>query len=249
MKRRGMMALQTLLALALSAATGVSAQSLDEVERQIEAAKREEAAKAAEARRAAEARAAGERQRAATAASRGTLVIRASGDCELVVNGSAQGSLSAGVTRSVQVPAGGQLIECRGQSGAMAEAQATIEAGAQAVVVLEMPRFSVIGGGVVVDSETSLQWTQSDNGHDIDWPGANSYCQQRAGGWRLPSSNELGALVGKYDNGDEAMKPFRLTGCCAWTNERNGSSEVFLGYGNRYAYPLSSRRALCVRRP
>jgi hypothetical protein len=45
------------------------------------------------------------------------------------------------------------------------------------------------------DSATGLMWTRSDNGNDVDWNSAVSYCQNLSlggySGWRLPSIDEL----------------------------------------------------------
>ena len=235
-----------LFATALLISSGAAAQdtNLQDLERRLNAAKQEEQQKQ---------NAAAAQQRAQ--ANMATLVVKSDAACELTVNGSAQGALSAGVTKAVKVPPGEQLIECRAASGAVAQETKTIGAGAQAVATLAMPRFADIGGGVVVDSMTGLHYQQSDNGYDIDWPSAGQYCAQKGYGWRLPNSNELSPLVGKYGNGDTAMAPFRLTDRYAWTNERNGSSEAWdvdLYDGNRGSIGVSDTdgaRALCVRRP
>jgi hypothetical protein len=52
--------------------------------------------------------------------------------------------------------------------------------------------------GEWVDTRTRLMWTLTDNGNDINWKGANEYCETlRTGGfsdWRLPAVRELWAL-------------------------------------------------------
>lgn len=53
------------------------------------------------------------------------------------------------------------------------------------------------GGGVLVDKQTGLHWTQSDNGKDVEQAQAIKYCERlelQGGKWRLPSADELAAL-------------------------------------------------------
>jgi hypothetical protein len=57
--------------------------------------------------------------------------------------------------------------------------------------------------GVFEAPQTHLVWTRSDNGEDVDWDGANAYCQALMIGtsadWRLPTETELEALYdGKF---------------------------------------------------
>lgn len=58
------------------------------------------------------------------------------------------------------------------------------------------------------DLATKLMWTKSDNGGDIDWDGAQGYCQNlRLGGysdWRLPTIEELQAI---YDPATSVPNP------------------------------------------
>ena len=60
-------------------------------------------------------------------------------------------------------------------------------------------RWADAGHGVLKDGRTGLQWTQSDNGGDIDWNAARSYCAEKAGGWRLPTVEELTAIYGEAE--------------------------------------------------
>lgn len=64
-----------------------------------------------------------------------------------------------------------------------------VSAGAQ--------RWSESGRGVVTDDATGLQWTQRDNGSNMNWAEAKRYCDSLAlagGHWRLPGIEELAAL-------------------------------------------------------
>ena len=180
------------------------------------------------------------------------LAISSNFDCELFVNGKRRGAVNAGSVRRLSLVAGTQVVECRSESGAFAESTASVEPGAEATIVLTMQRFAAVGAGIVVDHETGRQWTQSDNGSSIDWLGAVRHCEDLPGGWRLPTAIELRALVGKYGHGIDAMKPFRLTGPWAWTDETIGSNGAFLvslhsGRRDVAERPPGNARAVCVR--
>lgn len=121
-------------------------------------------------------------------------------------------------------------------------------------------RYEALDGGVVRDTKTGLEWTQSDNGSEINWSEATRYCTGKGDGWRLGSPDELESL---YDTAQSTscgkhtcrVSPnFRLTASWFWSNELKGSSyawTVYLHVGNRYAHHVEPRyytRALCVRR-
>ena len=52
--------------------------------------------------------------------------------------------------------------------------------------------------GTVMDTRTGLMWASRDNGKDISWQEAKSYCENYRGGgytdWRMPTMNELAGL-------------------------------------------------------
>jgi hypothetical protein len=128
-----------------------------------------------------------------------------------------------------------------------------------------------LGAGVLKDKRTGLGWTKSDNGRDIDWNDAGSFCAAKSGGWRLPTIEELAAI---YDEGAAApnlarcanascrVSPlFQLSGPWFWSatplgNEVKDGDElawgVLLVNGARtqalrfFSY---GARALCVRGP
>jgi hypothetical protein len=122
-------------------------------------------------------------------------------------------------------------------------------------------------GDVVIDTVTGLEWTQSDNGRDINWTDAQAYCQGKGGGWGLPTVEQLqslydsrleGKVCWRYEGQSYKCKVsdhFALTGRIFWSSERNGSSEAWnvnLGNGERASYHIGldlNVRALCVRRP
>jgi hypothetical protein len=59
--------------------------------------------------------------------------------------------------------------------------------------------FIDLGGGVVLDSTTGLEWEQNANHGDFSWAGAVAYANDLTldgGGWRLPAIGELAQLYG-----------------------------------------------------
>jgi len=115
-------------------------------------------------------------------------------------------------------------------------------------------RFTV-ANGVVTDSRTGLQWAAKDNGRDINWQNACSYCQNYRGGghtdWRLPTFSELKGLYKagiRYKSGDI----INITNWCPWVSETRGSEAgVFWFFDGRFVWnsqPTSDgHRALPVR--
>ena len=67
-------------------------------------------------------------------------------------------------------------------------------------------RFIAYDNGTVLDTSTNLMWAARDNGANIDWANAKSYCENYRGGysdWRMPAEDELAGL---YDSN----KTYRL---------------------------------------
>ena len=60
----------------------------------------------------------------------------------------------------------------------------------------------IANNDMVLDTKTGLMWAAKDNGFDIEWQDAKSYCENYRGGgytdWRMPTQDELGEL---YDAG------------------------------------------------
>ena len=122
---------------------------------------------------------------------------------------------------------------------------------------------------VVRDNRQDIVWSSSDNGSDIDWNGATSYCASKGSGWSLPTSAQAQSMfdsTGKYAQPRSGhgtvwtIKPatdliqFSQGAGILWTSERDGSSSAFdvaLTVGGRVSAPVSVSyigRALCVRR-
>ena len=59
-------------------------------------------------------------------------------------------------------------------------------------------RFIAYADGTVLDMKTNLMWASKGNGFNVNWYGANNYCENyRVGGhmdWRLPTIKELETL-------------------------------------------------------
>ncbi len=125
-------------------------------------------------------------------------------------------------------------------------------------------RFVLQADGSVLDSQTGLAWAGKDNGGDVDWAGAASYCQTLGAGWRLPDRQEL---IGLYDPSQQQAQDcigqltckltslIRVTGLTPWAAESAEAGEawyVYLDNGQAYSFDARNtqgRRALCVRRP
>ena len=94
-------------------------------------------------------------------------------------------------------------------------------------------RFT-LANGVVADSATGLMWAAKDNGSDINWQDARSYCQNYSGGghtdWRLPTSAELENLYKagiRYRRGDI----INIT-CCPWASETRSSEAASFNFSH-----------------
>ena len=93
-------------------------------------------------------------------------------------------------------------------------------------------RFISYDDGTVLDTQTKLMWASQDNGSNIDWVNAKSYCCQkyRGGGyidWRMPTQDELAGL---YESGAHKDR-IKLTMTWVWASETRGSSAAYVGFG------------------
>ncbi len=123
-------------------------------------------------------------------------------------------------------------------------------------------RFIAYRDGTVLDTSTNLMWAAKDNGRDIKWAKAKSYCESYRGGgykdWRMPTQDELAGL---YDSDKsyrsmcgevKLTKLIRLTCGAPWASETRGSDAAlfYFYYGSRTWVRQSygrSARALPVR--
>ncbi len=108
-------------------------------------------------------------------------------------------------------------------------------------------RFIAYENGTVLDTRTNLMWAAKDNGSNISWQDAKSYCENYRGGgytdWRMPTQDELAGL---YDETITNIKPpadgcsggyhltnlIHLTCCCPWASETRGSMAAYFGFSN-----------------
>lgn len=120
--------------------------------------------------------------------------------------------------------------------------------------------------GTVLDTKTALMWAAADNGTDISWEAAKSYCENYdAGGyrdWRMPTTGELAGL---YDAARTApaqcagefkihvaAESIRVTCFAVWTSETRGpdATQFSFVYGTLSPYRQSHTygiRAIPVR--
>ncbi|CAN5267442.1 hypothetical protein BH11PSE11_BH11PSE11_27930 [soil metagenome] len=120
-------------------------------------------------------------------------------------------------------------------------------------------RYETRDGDVVRDKKTGLDWTQSDNGSNINWVDARRYCAAKGNGWRLGSTDELESLYDKLQSAPcgthtcRVSSKFRLTDSWFWSNESERTSfpwTVYLHVGGKFAHHEkldSYTRVLCVR--
>jgi hypothetical protein len=124
-------------------------------------------------------------------------------------------------------------------------------------------RFIAHNNGIVLDKLTNLMWAAQDNGRNINWADAKSYCESYCEGgytdWRMPTQEELARLydTGKTYKSDCGINAhltelIRLSCTAAWASETRGSDAAIFGFdpGRRYWAPQSrdhGTRALPVR--
>jgi tetratricopeptide (TPR) repeat protein len=133
--------------------------------------------------------------------------------------------------------------------------------------------FIAYDNGTVLDTRTNLMWAGQDNGRNINWANAKSYCENYRGGgytdWRMPTQAELSGLFDRgktqENESDPEFSPLHLTELIDLTNRDVWASKtrtVFLSedhadtlgfsseYPNSNYFPQSidkSMRALPVR--
>ena len=83
-------------------------------------------------------------------------------------------------------------------------------------------RFIAYADETVLDTKINLMWAARDNGSDINWADAKSYCVNYSGGgytdWRLPTQDELAGLYARGAHKDKVL----ITGW-VWASETSGS--------------------------
>jgi hypothetical protein len=124
---------------------------------------------------------------------------------------------------------------------------------------LAADRFVDHGDGTVTDTKTGLMWATKDNGNLINWPNAQSYCQNyNVGGrtdWRMPTLAELTSLYDpgvKNRGGYHIAKIIDTTAASFWASDTRGyeAGRFNFTYGQVYWLRKSysgSTRVLPVR--
>jgi hypothetical protein len=117
--------------------------------------------------------------------------------------------------------------------------------------------------GIITDTLTGLMWAPAPD-REVTWDQANAYAQNlKLGGytdWRLPTRSELQSLYDaseKYNpSSDSTFHPaFRLTACCPWSSEVEGSDRAWsfhfgpINLGFSHHSRSNSNRVLAVRSP
>lgn len=189
------------------------------------------------------------------------LRVTADAVCRLTVNGKSMGALSPGVPRTLALPAGPMTVGCAGADKALAQAREQVELKAGEAQSLRLRLRWVAAADGVVDKPGRLLWTRQDNGADVDWAGAQAWCEGLGQGWRLPSRAELEALTSGSAGettpcrGSACRAPalFALSSYWMWSGDRNADGNAVYHYlhtGHTQSSPPEYKlnaRALCVR--
>ncbi len=87
-------------------------------------------------------------------------------------------------------------------------------------------RFANNKDGTVTDTLTGLMWADKDNGYDISWTNAKSFCEGYSGGgksgWRMPTIGELEALHNSGGYGSAIKK----TCFAVWSSDTRSTIEA-----------------------
>ena len=113
---------------------------------------------------------------------------------------------------------------------------------------------------VYLDPDSGLLWATKDNGRDIDWYRAATYCENLdlAGfsDWGLPSLEDLETLLRPMAQGAYNLPgKFTLTACCPWSSTTKNEQSAW-NFNFQFSKPFSGsfsytydHRALCRRLP
>lgn len=164
------------------------------------------------------------------------------------------GSISIGVA---QTPAPSEA-EYQGPLLAPFVSSALVEAIVEDLGQLQIEEERV--GGVYLDPSTGLLWATQDNGRDIDWHRAATFCDDLvlAGydDWALPSLEDLESLLRPMAKGAYNLPgKFQLTACCPWSSSSKDDKSAW-NFNFQFSKPFSGafsytydHRALCMRTP
>jgi hypothetical protein len=154
------------------------------------------------------------------------------------------------------------------QFGKLKKAEATAREGSKIAACLlthleigkDDDLFIACGDEIVIDTQHNLMWAAKDNGADINWHNAISYCENYRGagltGWRMPTQDELAGLYNgrvKGNNGFHLTSLITLSRPSVWASETHNSGVPYFIFedGVRARMPNASYtyglRALPVR--
>lgn len=84
----------------------------------------------------------------------------------------------------------------------------------------------------VLDTNTNLMWAANDNGSDINWAEAKSYCDNYRGGgytdWRMPTQDELAGLEASHFHKDKENEAYCYW---VWASENRETDAAGFGFG------------------
>lgn len=201
-----------------------------------------------------------------------TLLVTTDMDCNWKLDGQAQGMLDADDSKVVRVSSGKHLIEATTLDHlASVRLEVSVDQGQKIVEIQLKEAWELKFAALDVtwtDPNTGLTWAGQDNGSNLTWQQAASYCKNlRLGGhsdWRLPEISELAAI---YDperkffdpslnyHGQHIKGGIRMTGVGYWSNtagDASGQASEFRFMGgarqSNFLDNSEGSRALCVRR-
>jgi hypothetical protein len=104
-------------------------------------------------------------------------------------------------------------------------------------IITEDNRFIAYNDGTVLDKQMNRMWAAKDNGTNINWEEAWSYCRSYKGGgytdWRMPTLEELAQLHYQFlyykSDLDVNVHPkilICLTGNCVWSSSDSDGSNA-----------------------
>ena len=104
--------------------------------------------------------------------------------------------------------------------------------------------FIAYRNGTVLDTRTNLIWAAKDNGSNINWTNAKSYCENYRGGgysdWRMPTRDELAGLydssksykVTQWNYNGQLTEFIQLSSCCPWASDTRDSEAAGFSFSN-----------------
>ncbi len=125
-------------------------------------------------------------------------------------------------------------------------------------------KFCKITSGPILDTSTKLMWASKDNGIDITWHDAKSYCKNYTEGgyddWRMPTLDELETLyqpnryyyIKRFDRDAHVTELILMTCPYPWASDWVETDATFYDFHNGWrfripAFDASRKRALPVR--